>query len=70
MEFNELLENVMDSDWEYATVSESYDEDEISTLINKLTDINVIGEQLDYNIVYDDCDLDTILDNIFQINLL
>ena len=32
MEFNELLENVMDSDWEYATVSESYDEDEISTL--------------------------------------
>ena len=67
MEFNELLENVMDSDWEYAKVSESYDEDEISTLINKLTDINVIGEQLDYNIVYDDCDLDTILDNIFLI---
>ena len=67
MEFNELFENVMDSDWEYATVSESYDEDEISTLINKLTDINVIGEQLDYNIVYDDCDLDTILDNIFLI---
>ena len=67
MEFNELLENVMDSDWEYATVSESYDEDEISTLINKLTDINVIGEQLDYNIVYYDCELDTILDNIFLI---
>ena len=67
MELDELLENVMGSDWEYVTIAESYDEEEITTLINKLTDINLIGEQLDYGIVYDDCDLDTILDNIFLI---
>lgn len=59
-----LLEMVQDEDCGYMTVAERFDEEEITTLINRLIENRIIGEE-DFEtgeILFDDGDFDCVVD--------
>ena len=62
---NEVVEIVMDTDCNDLTIGDCFDEDEVIEVINDLTESTVIGElNDDGDDVYDDGDIDVIIDNL------
>ena len=58
MNLTEILEIIMDEPCDYVTIAESFSEDEVITIINKLIDGTIVGE------INDDGDIDVIIDNL------
>ena len=62
---DEVMDVVMDADCNDLTVGDCFDEEEVIEVINNLTESSVIGElNDDGDDVYDDGDIDTIIDNL------
>lgn len=64
---DETIDIIMDSDCNDLTIGDCFDEEEIITVINDLTDKRIIGDNDSYDetlFFYDDFDIDIIIDNI------
>ena len=62
---DEVIEMIMDEPCNDLTIGDCFDEEEITTIINNLTESNIVGElNDDGGDVYDDGDIDTIIDNL------
>ena len=63
----DVIEIVMDTDCNDLTIGDCFDEEEINTVINDLTNKSIIGDNDSYDktlFFYDDDDIDLILDNL------
>ena len=66
-DLEEVIEIVMDSDCNDLTVGDCFDEEEVIEVINDLTNKSIIGEDEPNEegfILYDDGDIDIIIDNL------
>ena len=63
---DEVIEIVMDADCNDLTIGDCFDEEEVITVINDLTDGSIIGEGSMFyeDTTYDDGDIDVIIDNL------
>ena len=66
-DLEEVMEIVMDSDCNDLTISDCFKEEEVIEVINDLTNKSIIGEDEPNEegfILYDDGDIDIIIDNL------